>query len=116
LINGIDKKEAMEKTEELFHILGIGDKVNMFPSQLSGGEQQRVAVARGIIHNPRLIVCDEPTSYLDYATGIKVMDLFHKIVLSRNMTIILVTHDNRILKFADHIVKIDDGKIYSDGL
>ncbi len=77
----------------------------------SGGQQQRIAIARGIIHDPSLIVCDEPTSFLDHQTGTKIMEILRKIVAQKNATLLVVTHDPRIVSFADRIDYLEDGKI-----
>ena len=107
------QSESIKKAEESLAKLGLKDKLNSHPYQLSGGEQQRVAIARSIIHNPNLIVCDEPTSSLDHATGKIVMEILKEIALKENRAVIVVTHDARIFDFADRIAKMDDGKIVS---
>jgi putative ABC transport system ATP-binding protein len=111
LLNGEDYDASMEKAAELLKEYGLEDKVDKFPKDLSGGEQQRVAIARSCIHEPELVVCDEPTSNLDSETGAKVMELFRKEVLEKKRSLIIVTHDNRIFSFADRIIKLDDGKV-----
>lgn len=110
-INGVDKKTSLERARGLLNDVGIGDKAGKFPSELSGGQQQRVAIARAIAHNPSLIVCDEPTSFLDHETGMKAMQLLRSIVQDQKKTLIVVSHDERITKFADRIVHLEDGKI-----
>jgi putative ABC transport system ATP-binding protein len=111
LLNGIDRKAAMQKATTILEQVGIPEKVHAYPPQLSGGQQQRVAIARAIIHDPELIVCDEPTSFLDHATGIKIMELLHSIATQKHMTLIVVTHDVRIMKYADKIANLEDGRI-----
>lgn len=111
LINGVDRVEAEKKARKLLEEVGIPEKADITPDQISGGQQQRVAIARGLIHDPELIVCDEPTSYLDHATGQKIMELLQKIVKEGNKTLIVVTHDARIIDFADRIANMDDGRI-----
>jgi len=106
-----DKKAALKKAEELLHLVGIPEKAHAYPPQLSGGQQQRVAIARAMIHDPDLVVCDEPTSFLDHATGLKVMELLRSTVSQKGKTLIIVSHDNRIVSFADRIVQLEDGKI-----
>jgi putative ABC transport system ATP-binding protein len=91
--------------------MGIPEKVELSPLSLSGGQQQRVAIARGCIHQPKLIVCDEPTSYLDHETGRKVLELLRATALQGDRALIVVTHDSRIFDFADRIIKIEDGKV-----
>lgn len=111
LINQVDKPTALKKSADLLQQVGISEKQNSYPPELSGGQQQRVAIARAMIHNPDLIVCDEPTSYLDHETGMKVMELLRSIVTKEGKTLIIVSHDVRITKFADRIAHLEDGKI-----
>lgn len=111
LLNKVDKLIALEKSKELLQQVGILEKKDICPPELSGGQQQRVAIARAMIHNPDLVVCDEPTSYLDHETGIKVMELLRAIVTKEGKTLIIVSHDVRITKFADRIVRLEDGLI-----
>lgn len=111
ILNGVDRKTALDKAERLLTDVGIPEKINTAPNELSGGQQQRVAISRAMIHNPDLIVCDEPTSYLDHDTGIKVMELLRSIAGENGKTLIVVTHDVRITKFADRIANLEDGRI-----
>ncbi len=111
IINGVKRREAVERASELLGKVGMKDKVKSLPSQLSGGQQQRVAIARALVHNPRLIVCDEPTSALDHETGSKVMELLKSVALDNNRALVIVTHDSRVFDFADRIAKMDDGHI-----
>lgn len=113
VLNGMDREKAEEKARQLLVEVGIGEKAEITPDLISGGQQQRVAIARGVIHDPDLIVCDEPTSYLDHETGLKIIKILRAIVKDRKKTLILVTHDARILEFADRIAKIEDGRIIS---
>jgi putative ABC transport system ATP-binding protein len=110
LLEGVERKTAEERARKLIADVGIGEKANTSPADLSGGQQQRVAIARAIIHDPDLIVCDEPTSFLDLETGMKVMELLRSIVSEQKKTLIVVSHDPRIMKFADRIVTIEDGR------
>src|SRR5579872_5792673 len=107
LLNGINKPEAEQKAADLLCKLGLSDKVNTSPRDLSGGQQQRVAIARGCIHQPKLIVCDEPTAYLDHETGQKVMEILKETALKENRAVVVVTHDPRIVSFADRIVNME---------
>lgn len=113
LLNHIDRKTAERKAAKILQDLGLGEKIGTTPDLLSGGQQQRVAIARALIHEPDLIVCDEPTSFLDHETGMKIMELLRSIVTERKKTLIIVSHDPRITKFADRIVRLDDGRIVS---
>jgi len=111
LINKVDRVEALKRASELLQQVGIPEKKNAYPRELSGGQQQRVAIARAMIHNPDLIVCDEPTSFLDHETGIKVMEILRSIATDQKKTLIIVSHDARIIQFADRIARMEDGKI-----
>ncbi len=96
---------------EVLTELELGDKIGKSPVELSGGQQQRVAIARAIVHSPEVIVCDEPTSFLDYHTGIKIMELLQQLTRKKGVTLIVVTHDPRIVPFADTIDHLEDGRI-----
>ena len=91
--------------------VGLLDRARSLPAQLSGGQQQRVAIARAFVHAPRLIVCDEPTSSLDQETGHKVMELLRDVALAPDRALVIVTHDARVLEFADRVAKMNDGRI-----
>ncbi len=108
---GWKRKPAVEKASELLVELGMADRVHALPSQLSGGQQQRVAMARALIHDPRLVVCDEPTSALDAQAGHKVMELLAEIAVRPDRAVIVVTHDSRVLDFADTIAHMEDGRV-----
>jgi putative ABC transport system ATP-binding protein len=114
LIANIDSKRAYAKAEELLLDFGLDEQRYRKPNKLSGGEQQRVAIARACIHKPRIILCDEPTSFLDRERGRSIMELLRKIKIENNCTLILVTHDPRILDFADRILEIEDGMIKTE--
>ena len=111
LINGMKRREAVDRAKNMLSRVGLGDRTNAMPSQLSGGQQQRVAIARALVHGPRLIVCDEPTSALDEKTGHTVMELMREIALGEDRSLIGVTHDARIFSFADRIAKMNDGRV-----
>jgi putative ABC transport system ATP-binding protein len=111
LINGVLREEAYDRAKELLKEFGMEDKIGLYPRDLSGGQQQRVAIARAIILNPQIIVCDEPTSFLDHETGMKIMELLKEMVANKGLTLIVVTHDPRIVQFADHIDNLEDGRI-----
>jgi putative ABC transport system ATP-binding protein len=111
ILNGVKRTEALEQSKLLLTELGLGDKIGVRPTELSGGQQQRIAIARALVHSPPLIVCDEPTSFLDHATGTKIMELLKEMVEKRNVTTIVVTHDPRILPFADRVNHLEDGRI-----
>jgi putative ABC transport system ATP-binding protein len=111
LIQGVERKVAYDRAGALLNKVGLWDKRSSAPRDLSGGQQQRVAVARALVHEPKLIVCDEPTSALDRETGRQVMELFRQVALSEGRTLMIVTHDNRIFRFADRIASMNDGRV-----
>jgi len=110
-VAGWKRSEAVEKAAELLANLGMADRLHALPSQLSGGQQQRVALGRALIHGARLVVCDEPTSALDAEAGHKVMELLAEIAVRPDRAVIVVTHDNRVLDFADTTAHMEDGRI-----
>jgi putative ABC transport system ATP-binding protein len=110
-VAGWNRGEAVERAAQLLTELGLAERMHARPSQMSGGEQQRVAFARALVHEPRLVVCDEPTSALDAVTGHRVMALLSKIAVRRDRAVIVVTHDSRIFEFADTIAHMEDGLI-----
>ena len=103
-----------QRAEELLSRLGLGQRMHYKPDSLSGGQKQRVAIARGLAHRPRSILADEPTAALDEASGREVVTLFQELAREEQVTILMVTHDNRILDVADRIVNMVDGRIRSD--
>jgi putative ABC transport system ATP-binding protein len=111
LLNGMPRAKALSKARDVIAQVGLADRTDAFPAQLSGGQQQRIAIARALVHDPKLIVCDEPTSALDHATGERVLVLLRSIAAVGGRTLIVVTHDQRILNFADRIAYMDDGRI-----
>lgn len=115
LIN-IPNSEAKSRIEATLARLGLGHRIHYKPKSLSGGQKQRVAIARGIIHQPRLILADEPTAALDAESGREVVTMFQELARSQGCSILIVTHDNRILDVADRIVNMVDGRIVSNVL
>lgn len=111
--SGFARRIAIEKASDMLNALGLGDHLHKLPGQLSGGQQQRVAIARALVHEPRLVICDEPTAALDAKTGYKVIELLHKVAVSRDRACIVVTHDSRIFDLSDRIVQMEDGCIVS---
>ena len=111
LINGASRKNAETRASQILEEVDLGTRLSALPAQLSGGQQQRVAIARALVHDPKLIVCDEPTSSLDHDTGQSVMNVLRGVAKSPDRALIVVTHDPRILGFADRIANMDDGKI-----
>jgi putative ABC transport system ATP-binding protein len=112
LINGKNPKEAKEKAIELLKSVGLEKRVNYFPKQLSGGEMQRVAVARSLANDPKILLADEPTANLDRVSADKIMDLFSEIK-NKGITVIVVTHDTIVSKRFRNVIHIRDGKIIS---
>ena len=113
---GENLKESKPKIEAALTRLGLGERIHYKPKSLSGGQKQRVAIARGIIHAPKLILADEPTAALDAESGREVVTIFQELARDHGVTIIIVTHDNRILDVADRMVKMVDGNIVSNVL
>lgn len=113
LLNGVKASIAEEKAAELLQKVGLAGKEYERPNKLSGGQQQRVAIARALIHEPLLVICDEPTAALDEETGSRIMELMDEVSKAADRCVIVVTHDNRIFKYADRIAKMNDGKILS---
>lgn len=102
-----DPMDAREVLEEV----GLGDRLYNFPAQLSGGEQQRVSIARALAKNPKLLLCDEPTGALDYNTGKSILKLLQDTCRKKGMTVILITHNSAIAPMADRVIKIKNGKV-----
>ena len=103
-----------ENSLQALEAVNLKERRNNFPSQLSGGEQQRVSIARAIVKKPKLLLCDEPTGALDSKTGVSVLKLLKKINKENNTTVIIVTHNAKIAEVASRIIHIQDGKIASD--
>jgi len=112
IISGKDEKKALEKAEKLLGQVGLSKRVDHKPNQMSGGEMQRVAIARSLANNPKVILADEPTGNLDKDNATKVLDLFKEISKS-GVSVITVTHDTRISAYFDNVVSLEDGEITS---
>ena len=106
--------EAEERAADLLGRLGLGERLHHKPSKLSGGEQQRVAVARAFVGRPKLLLADEPTGNLDGTTGKQVMDLLFELARADATTLILITHDMVLAERCDRILRIADGIVVSD--
>lgn len=103
-------KDALSPAEMLSNV-GLGDKLKNFPAQLSGGEQQRVSIARAVAKNPKILLCDEPTGALDYATGKTILQLLYDTSKKQNKLVIVVTHNQALKDMADKVIRIKNGKI-----
>jgi putative ABC transport system ATP-binding protein len=110
-LKGADAKSAKKRAAELLDQVGLAGQYGSFPSDLSGGQKQRIAIARALAGDPEIILADEPTAALDSHAGKNVMEMMSELAHKRGRAVVLVTHDSRVLSFADRIVKIEDGAI-----
>jgi putative ABC transport system ATP-binding protein len=111
IIAGYSRRVAVRLAAEQLEVVGLGERIHSMPTELSGGQQQRVAIARALAHEPRLLVCDEPTAALDSENGHRIMELLRSVALQPDRSVIVVTHDNRVFDFGDRIAHMDDGHI-----
>lgn len=126
LVNNLTAKENVElasqitshalNPEEVLRNVGLGDRMNNFPSQLSGGEQQRVSIARALAKQPKLLLCDEPTGALDYNTGKNILKLLQDTCHQKGVTVVVITHNSAIAPMADRIITIKNSKVDSVNL
>lgn len=107
----IKKREQKREIEKILKLVDMDHRKNAYPSSLSGGEKQRVAIARAIIHKPKILFADEPTASLDSKRSKDVMTLISNLTKALNIATLIVTHDEEMLLFADHIIKMSDGQI-----
>jgi putative ABC transport system ATP-binding protein len=107
----VDAGEMDRRATAILTTVGLGDHLHSFPDQLSGGQKQRVAVARALVGNPPLVLADEPTAALDSRSGRDVVTLMQRLAREQGCTILLVTHDNRILDIADRTLSMEDGRL-----
>lgn len=112
-LKGISAAKARKRSQELLEQVGLGEKYKSFPADLSGGQKQRIAIARALAGDPSIILADEPTAALDSHTGRTVMEMISDLAHRRDRAVVIVTHDSRVLSFADRIVQIEDGAIAS---
>ena len=103
-------KDALDASETLEKV-GLGERKNNFPAQLSGGEQQRVSIARALAKNPKLLLCDEPTGALDYNTGKQILQLLQDTCRKEGITVVLITHNSAIAPMADRLIRFKSGKV-----
>jgi putative ABC transport system ATP-binding protein len=113
-LDGLRGRKRRQKAEELLELVGLSDRSNHYPTELSGGQQQRVAVARALANDPDILIGDEITGDLDSVTGYEVMEIVAQLNRERGTTVVYVTHDPRMAKFATRLIQIRDGKLVSD--
>ena len=113
-LNGISEGVGRKDALNLLNEVGLKDRANTFPDRLSGGEQQRVAIVRALIHQPRLVLADEPTGNLDATTGEQILDLLDRLIRKKGHTLIMVTHSAEVASRADRVVRLVGGKIEAD--
>jgi putative ABC transport system ATP-binding protein len=111
---GISSREMNQRAAAMLEHVGLADRVNYYPDDLSGGQKQRVAIARALVSHPKIVLADEPTAALDSKSGRDVVNIMQTLAKEQGCTILLVTHDNRILDIADRIVHLEDGKLESN--
>lgn len=114
LHNSISPQEMQARSAEILKQVGLGEHLNYYPENLSGGQKQRVAIARALVSHPKIVLADEPTAALDSKSGRDVVTLMQKLAREQGCTILLVTHDNRILDVADRIVHLEDGRLINN--
>lgn len=115
LPSSLDNKEIKkERLDEVINLLGLNNRVNHLPNELSGGEQQRTAIGRALINNPALVLADEPTGNLDSKASFEIMDILKTTNKKYKQTIIMITHNLELAKMADRVIKINDGRIVED--
>jgi putative ABC transport system ATP-binding protein len=113
-VNGVSGRAARDRAAMLLDQVGLGAKLDSYPADLSGGQKQRVAIARALAGDPPVILADEPTAALDSQSGRSVMNLFQRLAHDRKRAIVIVTHDNRMLGYADRTVRMEDGRVVTD--
>lgn len=115
-LSNVSQREAISKSEAMLGIVGLGERLDYYPENLSGGQKQRVAIARALVNHPKLVLADEPTAALDKKSGRDVVELMQRLAKEQGCTILMVTHDNRILDIADRIVNMEDGYLTNNAL
>ncbi|PPS43419.1 DevA family ABC transporter ATP-binding protein [Chroococcidiopsis sp. TS-821] len=110
-VNNISMQTARSRSQTILQAVGLGDRLNYYPENLSGGQKQRVAIARALVNQPKLVLADEPTASLDSKSGRAVVELMQHLAQEQSCTIVMVTHDNRILDVADRIIHMEDGRL-----
>jgi putative ABC transport system ATP-binding protein len=105
------RTERRDRAVQMLELVGLEKRIHYYPENLSGGQKQRVAIARALVSHPQIVLADEPTAALDKQSGRDVVTLMQKLAKEQGCTILMVTHDNRILDIADRIVYMEDGKL-----
>jgi len=105
------KGDRHERALECLRLVGLSQRANHMPQELSGGEQQRVAIARGIVHKPKVLFADEPTGELDTGTGLQVVKIFKDLIEQEGVTIVMTTHDTGLMEIGDQVYELEDGEI-----
>jgi putative ABC transport system ATP-binding protein len=113
-VAGFDVKNRRIRSEECLQLVGLGKRMHHRPNELSGGEQQRVAVARAMAHRPQIVFADEPTAELDTHMGLQIVKLFKELVISEGITVLMTTHDPGMMEVADRIFTLEDGEIVDE--
>jgi putative ABC transport system ATP-binding protein len=108
---GLPRYEGLKKAQNLLESVGLGDRINHRPGELSAGQQQRVAIARALVNDPSIILADEPTGNLDLNTGMEIIDLLHGLNRTLGLTLVAATHDLKMIKASDRIIWMRDGQI-----
>ena len=114
IYGGMPRKARRQRAKDTLEMVGLGDRMDHRPSELSGGQRQRVAIARALVTSPAIVFADEPTGNLDSQTGQEIMDIFTRLNREQKVTVLLVTHEADIASYADRIIHIRDGLIFSD--
>ncbi|MDM7327311.1 MAG: DevA family ABC transporter ATP-binding protein [Thermosynechococcus sp. Uc] len=107
----LSQQEARERVEAMLCAVGLGERLDYYPHELSGGQKQRVAIARALVGHPKIVLADEPTAALDKKSGRDVVEIMRALAREQGCTILIVTHDNRILDVADRIIHMEDGRL-----
>lgn len=115
LHNHLSVQERKARSIAVLEAVGLGTHVNYYPASLSGGQKQRVAIARALVSYPKLVLADEPTAALDSKSGRNAVEIMQSLAREEGCTVLLVTHDNRILDMADRILQMEDGQLISQG-
>ena len=113
-LKGVNRREARRRAVELLEQVGVAATRDAYPADLSGGQKQRVAIARALAGEPRIILADEPTAALDSQSGLTVIGLLRELAHEHGRAVVIVSHDNRILGFADRVVRVEDGRVVAD--